>query len=564
LNWQRTLGGEVFGHWLTPLWNNWRPVASTGGRKRKAGGKMRSRSLTCLIATSLFGALAIPVRLAAQDNHDHKHHHYKLIVLGTLGGPQSYGDAGHGAANITSQGTAAGVADTAIPDPFYPNYNPLFSPAVIGRYPFVYHVFTSKDGALLDLGGVAGNSSTANFITDNGLVAGLSLNGAIDPLTGWPQVTAVLWRDGQIVNLGALAGGYESGTSHVNSRGQVAGSSTNDVPDPFSIFYFVFAGFSGGTQTRAFFWEESDGMQDLGTLGGSDAVAFLMNERGQIAGSSFTNSIPNPTTGFPTTDPFLWENGKMIDLGSLGGTNGGPNDINNRGQVVGLSNLAGDTEVHPFLWDNGKLRDLGTLGGSFFGSANALNDAGDIVGQAATASGELHAFLWKRGVMTDLGPVPGFGDSTCVGAFRINSHDQVVGQAVANFCAGPAAHAFLWENGDMIDLNQFLPPGSDITLIEVEQINDRGEMFGQGMLTTGEDRAFLLIPCDDDHPGIEGCNYSMMDASAAASAQPSMATATRHTPPATPLWRTQLRLQPFSRRFGPVYPAAEAQSKNRQ
>jgi probable HAF family extracellular repeat protein len=254
-------------------------------------------------------------------------------------------------------------------------------------------------------------------------------------------------------------------------------------------------------------------MQDIGTLGGPDAFGIFMNERGQIVGSSYKDSTPNLTTGFPTTDPFLWENGQITDLGSLGGTNGGPNDLNNRGQVVGQSNLAGDVLFHAFLWDEGSLTDLGTPGGNF-ATANAINDGGEIVGGGTTA-GDLafHAFLWKRGVMTDLGTV---GTGGCSSAFGINSVGQVVGQSFD--CSNPllAQRAFLWENGTLIDLNMFVPPGVGITLTEVEQINNRGDIFGIGTLDDGNDRAFFLIPCDEGHPNIEGCDYSPMEVSTVA------------------------------------------------
>jgi probable HAF family extracellular repeat protein len=54
----------------------------------------------------------------------------------------------------------------------------------------------------------------------------------------------------------------------------------------------------------------------------------------------------------------------MIDLGTLGGTCGLAAVVNNRGQVVGQSDLVGDLTAHPFLWDQGVLTDLGTLGGT--------------------------------------------------------------------------------------------------------------------------------------------------------------------------------------------------------
>jgi hypothetical protein len=102
---------------------------------------VKSRILICITPITLFAALAVPPQLAAQ------HTRYRLVVIGTLGGPQSYGDGGHGAANINSRGVAAGVADTAVLDPFYPNFNPVLTG--VGSYPYVFHAFTTNGGKLL-------------------------------------------------------------------------------------------------------------------------------------------------------------------------------------------------------------------------------------------------------------------------------------------------------------------------------------------------------------------------------------------------------------------------------
>ncbi len=446
---------------------------------------MKTRTLTCITAMSLFAMLLVPIHLPAQEQQQSKPQvGYKLIDLGTFGGPNSYletDNGENGAPNrvVNSQGMVVGWGDTPALDPYAPYCGgPASSDC------FLYHAFQSQNGVPTDLGVLpGGDASTAAWISDTGLIAGQSRNGVVDPLVpGYPETHAVLWQNGRIIDLGTL-GGNESSAFSVNSRGQVVGVAVNTIPDPFSFL---------ATQLRAFLWQNGS-MQDLGTLGGPEGWALFINERGQVAGLSLTNFTANPTTGFPTQDPFLWEKGKMLDLGTLGGTVGSPLALNNRGQVVGSSNLAGDIYFHPFLWDRGALTDLGTLGGSY-GSANSLNDAGEIVGWA-TYAGDLifQAVLWKHGGMTALGAVPG---DCCSLATWINSKSQVVGTSGNSDFS--VQHAFLWEKGGpAIDLNTLIAPGSGLTLTSAGDINDRGEIAGAGVLANGDTHAFLLIPCEE-------------------------------------------------------------------
>lgn len=65
----------------------------------------------------------------------------------------------------------------------------------------------------------------------------------------------------------------------------------------------------------------------------------------------------------------------------------------------------------------------------------------------------------------------------------------------------------------MVDLNTLIPPGSGIDVAAADSINDRGEISSEGGLPNGDNRAVLLIPCDENHPGVDGCDYSLVDAS---------------------------------------------------
>jgi hypothetical protein len=85
---------------------------------------MKSRTLTCLTAMTVFTVLAFPLRLVPQEQQQPKkgHHRYKLVDLGTFGGPDSYVGALGGVSQVLSdQGTVAGCADTSTPDPNCPN-----------------------------------------------------------------------------------------------------------------------------------------------------------------------------------------------------------------------------------------------------------------------------------------------------------------------------------------------------------------------------------------------------------------------------------------------------------
>src|SRR5437879_6147069 len=78
------------------------------------------------------------------------------------------------------------------------------------------------------------NNSEANDISANLVVTGISQNGAINPLTPFPEFDAIVWKDGQIIiNLGTFGGSWNYANA-INNRGQVAGFALNTPPDPMT------------------------------------------------------------------------------------------------------------------------------------------------------------------------------------------------------------------------------------------------------------------------------------------------------------------------------------------
>jgi probable HAF family extracellular repeat protein len=188
--------------------------------------------------------------------------------------------------------------------------------------------------------------------------------------------------------------------------------------------------------------------------------------------------------------------GTMHDLGTLEGmTNSQANGINNKGQIVGVSSEnTVPTTFRAFLYDGASLyerafHDLGTLGGST-SSATAINDKGVVVGESQISSGAQHAFLYD-GEMHDLGA---FNDGA-TNAKAINNHGQVVGQW--NYTVGHTQQigAFLYDHGTLYDLMKLLDSSGEgwIYLIEATSINKSGQIVGAGVMQDGV-HAFRMDP----------------------------------------------------------------------
>jgi probable HAF family extracellular repeat protein len=476
---------------------------------------MKFRKRLCFPAMAISALLATASPLIAQAGRN-MHHHYKMIDLGTFGGPTNLVSSAPDYLVINDAGTIVGGADTAVLTPVPDCWNPNLAPDC-----YVFYAYAWADGELNELDTLPKSQfSFAAEINESGEIAGVSENGRPDPTTGNPEFRAVTWQNREIRDLGTF-GGTASIAFSLNDWGQVTGVALNKVPDPYSILG------NGSkmtpTQTRGFI-SQNGVLHDIGTLGGPDAWPMFINDRGQIAGASFTSDEVDPLTGTPPVDVFLWENGKMMDLGNLGGDNGiygAPSlvySLNNNGEVTGVMVLPGNQCGGAFLWNGQKLSYLGALGGC--GSiGRGINDHGHVTGLALLPGNQTnHGFLWRNDVMTDLGTLNG---DPCSDALAVNSKDQVVGasQSTEGGCAEWTT-GFLWENnGPMADLNALVISGSETHLYAGFWMNRRGEIVAGGYPTVcvfGDlcDRAYLLIPCDENHPGIEGCDYSLVDATA--------------------------------------------------
>ncbi len=347
---------------------------------------------------------------------------------------------------------------------------------------------------ITDLGTLDGGTfSQPFFINRNGMVSGSA---------SLPDGTqnAVLWLNGQMKDIGAPGlGGPNSIAFGDNERGQAVGEAETSTPDPNGE---DFCGFGTHLTCLPFLWQHGV-MTPLPTLGGNNGVANAINNWGEVAGFA-ENSIPDPGCPAPQVlhfKPVVWEKGVIHKLPTFGGDPDGiAQQINDNGQVVGGSGTCATfntnflynlVPVHALLWEKGKATDLGNLGGKT-GQAGGniaydINNQGQVVGNSdLPGDTTFHAFLWTgRTGMQDLGTFSGDVASVSI---SINDAGSVVGASLdANF----NPRAFLWEEGVMTDLNTLIAGDSPLYLLTGCSINSRGEITGLGLTSTGEIHTYL-------------------------------------------------------------------------
>jgi probable HAF family extracellular repeat protein len=302
------------------------------------------------------------------------------------------------------------------------------------------------------------------------------------------------YQGGVILDLGTLPGGSASFASGLNDVGHVIGDSdTLDTTRHAWLWHsnsMVDIGLlPGGTESSALsvnnagdvvgWGDAADGMRgflfrngqltDIGSLGSGFSFVSDMNALGHIVGESWTQ--------FGEQRAYLFRDGMMTNLGTLGGSGSRALAINDSGSVVGESNDTNEN-THPFLYSNGSMQDLGTLGG-IAATAFAINNLGDVLGDSLTANNNNHAFLYRGGVMLDLGTLGG-AYSTATG---LNNRGHVIGYAEDDLSL---IVPFLWRDGQMVDLNTLLPPDSGWTLETVYFINDADQIVGYGNFFDGQ------------------------------------------------------------------------------
>jgi probable HAF family extracellular repeat protein len=236
---------------------------------------------------------------------------------------------------------------------------------------------------------------------------------------------------------------------------------------------------------------------DLGSLG-LGSTPNGINATGEVTGLSYLSTlVPTPScVPYGNHKPvckehpyhaFVWSNGTMTDLGTLGSGNFSAGEaINLSGEVAGWSDTNADTGQEAAVWDGKKWTGLGVPLDSV---AAGINNSGQVVGSWSNVTTGSQPFLDSNGTITDL-PEPGFVATSNLGcqADAINNNAQIAGTCWGynSKLASLYADMVLWQNGTVTDLGTLGGARSAATAI-----NNNGQITGWGTTSTGATDGFL-------------------------------------------------------------------------
>lgn len=302
---------------------------------------------------------------------------YERVDLGTLGGTSSE------AFSINDNGQITGISTTASGEQHafvwtngsMQDLGPGWASAINASGQVVGYIgqrgviWTPRSGGgynpPADLGTLGGPSSAGRAINDAGQVTGESTTPA-------GPAHAFLRTGGVMADIQTIAGG-ESFPWGMNGQGQVAGQ-------------------WNGATSQSFLYTPGTGMRLLPTLGGSHGVALDVNDNAQVVGWS------EPAPGQPD-EAYIYENGAIRRLGTLGAAGSVGTAINRFGVVAGRASVPSGrraSQQHPFYWTAAEgMKDLGLPKSMNFGMAWDINSSGAIVGEVSGNSGPSRATLWR-------------------------------------------------------------------------------------------------------------------------------------------------------------------------
>ena len=378
---------------------------------------------------------------------------------------------------------------------------------------------------VIDLGTLGGTVSSGNAINNVGWVTGNSNE------AGNAVQLATLWLYGFQVPLGTLGGPSSDVAWPVkNNFGIISGISENGKHDPLNeSFSCPVFGLVSGNSCQAFVWEFG-AIKPLPGLGGNNSIGAGNNNLGQVVGWA-ENTVLDPTCD-TSANQFLQFEATLWQRNSIGGKwqvtelppfPGDPDSaataINDLGQAVGISGICdvaigAYSAIHAVMWENGKPINLGSLGGHGWNTPGAINNRGVVAGFANgpndVIDGQLQfrflAFIWtQEGGMKSLGTLPGLGGipDAMSEATDINDEGQIVGVSFADF-EFDNPRAFICQNGVMTPLNSLIgSAAANWDISSTGGINDSGEIAAQANVVadgvvTAVAHAVLLVPSGPD------------------------------------------------------------------